>query len=181
MNAIWPPDTPSDKRNAFFEAGHAVIAWREGLEIIQVSIEPGNDAASWIDVREPDISQSRLRTSSEARASAKSIIQGLLAGPASQKQYSTGACPAVFDIADMNILDQETVWRAISLAGSIDADGPAQIRFLWRKVVSTIQRPEIWDAVEAVAAALLRDHELAGSEVEEIAQYTIGRSKIAKR
>jgi hypothetical protein len=181
MNTIWPRDTPSDKRNAFFEAGHAVIAWLEGLEIIQVSIESGDDAASWIDVREPDLSQSRLRTSSEARASAKSVIQGLLAGPVFQKQYSAGACPVEFDIADLNILGQETVWRAISLAGSVDADGPAQIRRLWRKVVRTIQRPEILEAVEAIAAALLRDRELAGSEIEEIAQYAMGRSKIAKR
>ena len=104
-----------------------------------------------------------------------------MAGPASQIQYSAGACPVEFDIADLNILDQETVWHAISLAGSVDADGPAQLRRLWRKVVRTIQRPEIWDAVEAIAAALLRDRELAGSEVEEIAQYAMGQSKIAKR
>jgi hypothetical protein len=181
MNTIWPRDTPSDKRNAFFEAGHAVIAWLEGLEIVQVSIEAEDDAASWIDVREPDLSQSRLRSSSKARTSAKSIIRGLLAGPASQKQYSAGACPVEFDITDPNILDQETVWRAISLAGSVDTDGPAQLRRLWKEVVRTIQRPDIWSAVEAIAAALLRDRELAGSEIEEIAQYAMGRSKIAKR
>jgi hypothetical protein len=154
MNTIWPRDTPSDERNAFFEAGHAVIAWLEGLEIVQVSIEAADDAASWIDVREPDLCHSHLRSSSNSRASAKSIIRGLLAGPVSENHYSAGACAVEFDIADLNILDQETVWRAIYLAGGIDADGPAQIRLLWREVVRTIQRPEIWDAVEANSQSL---------------------------
>jgi hypothetical protein len=44
---------------------------------------------------------------------------------------------------------------------------------LWSEVTDKIQTPEIWVAVDAVAAALLRDRELAGCEVEEIARYAI--------
>ena len=54
MHAIWPHSPPCDSRNAFFEAGHAVIAWLHGLEIEQVSIGNMDDASSWIDIREPE-------------------------------------------------------------------------------------------------------------------------------
>jgi hypothetical protein len=170
MTAIWPEISCEDQRNAHYEAGHAVIAWLEGLEVEQVSIEREGDADSWIDVREPDLNQRRLRELSEARASARSVIRGLLAGPAAQGRYSFGACTQEFNISDRHMIGQSAVWRAVSLAGSIADDGAALIPPLWREVTKTIQTPKVWAAIEAVAAALLRDRELAGCEVEEIAQ-----------
>jgi hypothetical protein len=166
-------NTCEDAPNAHFEAGHAVIAWLEGLEVEQVSIEKEGDADSWIDVREPDLCPTRLRASNEARASAKSVIRGLLAGPAAQGRYSFGACAADFDLTDRHMIDQSAIWRAVSLAGSFPDDGPALIPPLWREVTKTIQTPKVWAAIEAVAAALLRDRELAGCEVEEIAQHAM--------
>jgi hypothetical protein len=173
MTTIWPENSCEDQRNAYYEAGHAVIAWLEGLEVEQVSIERDGDAESWINVCEPDLSRRRLRASSEARASARSVIRGLLAGPAAQGRYSFGACIKEFDISDRHMIGQSAVWRAVSLAGSIVDDGPALIPPLWREVTKTIQTPKVWAAIEAVAAALLRDRELAGCEVEEIAQHAM--------
>src|SRR5665811_691237 len=103
MNNIWPEASCDDIRNAHFDAGHAVIAWLEGLEIERVSVEREGDASSWIDIREPDLSQSSLRSSTKARAATKSVIRGLLAGPATQGRYSFGACAAEFNIADRHM------------------------------------------------------------------------------
>jgi hypothetical protein len=160
-------------RDAHFEAGHAIVAWLENLEIIRVSINRDGDASSWIEIREPVLSPSRLRSSPRVRRQVKSIIRGLLAGPASQQKYSFGACAREFNIADRHLIDQETAWRAVSLAGALHADGPALLPSFWSEVTATIQTPEIWATVEAVAAALLGDRELAGCEVDEIARYAM--------
>jgi hypothetical protein len=72
-----------------------------------------------------------------------------------------------------HVFDQETVWRAISLAGSIAGDGPPIITRAWRDVATLMNTPNIWIIVEAVTDELLRDRELAGCEVVEVAQYAM--------
>jgi hypothetical protein len=177
MRDIWPEPSCFDKRNAYFEAGHAVIAWSESLEIDRVSIEPDGDAPSWIDIKEPDLREVRLRSSAQAQALAKSVIRALLAGPAAQSRYSFGWCTPEFNIGDRHLIDQETAWRAISIAGLIKSKG-ALIPVLWREVTTIIQQPEVWAAVEAVAAALLLNGELAGCEVDEIARHAMATAKL---
>ena len=149
------------------------MAFLENLEIVEVSIERDGDAASWIEIREPVFSTSQLRYSLNAQRAVKSIIRGLLAGPAAQMRYSFGAYISQFNIGDRNLIDQETAWRAVSLAGALPGNGPPFLPSLWIEVNNMIQRPETWVAVEAVAAALLRDRELAGCEIEEIARYAM--------
>ena len=178
MRDIWPEPSCFDKRNAYFEAGHAVIAWSESLEIDRVSIEPDGDAPSWIDIKEPDLSEVRLRSSAKAQASAKSVIRALLAGPAVQSRYSFGWCTPEFNIADRHLIDQETASRAIAIAGAIKSQGRALVPDLWREVITVVQQPEVWAAIEAVAAALLLNRELAGCEVDEIARHAMATAKL---
>lgn len=174
---IWPEIPPSKKRDAYFLAGQAVVALRESLEVVQVSIQdPGT---SWIDVTHPDLSECRLSELARAHTDAKSVIRASLAGPASQSRYSFGTyppdCPLPdFDLADREMLEDEAVWRAIALAGTISKDSPSLIRSLWKGVNGLIQGDEVWPAIEAVAQMLLITGELAGCEVHDIVRQAAG-------
>jgi hypothetical protein len=174
MEDIWPDISPSKRRDAYYQAGHAVIALRESLEVIQVSIQDTN--CCWIDVTYPDLNQLRLSTSETARSGAKSVIRALLAGPAAQSRYSFGTLPPDdplpdFDLADREMLEHEAVWHAIALAGRISRDSPSLIRSLWRQVYRLIHGDEVWTAVEVVAQSLLLNGELAGCEIRDITRF----------
>jgi hypothetical protein len=180
MDDIWP-DTSHKERDAYYQAGHAVFALREPLEVIRVSIQKEDDASSWIDVTYPNLSQSRLNRSATARSDAKSVIRALLAGPAAQSRYSFGTPPAHialpdFNLADPELLEAEPIWYAIALATKISNDSPSLIRALWKRVAHLIQGDEVWAAIEAVAKALLINGELAGCEVRDIARHAVSNA-----
>jgi hypothetical protein len=178
MNNIWPDISCYEERNAYYQSGHALIAVRESLDFARVSIEPQGDVSSWIEVQEPDLSQSRLNSSIKARSDAKSVIRALLGGPAAELRYSFGTYPldsgaAKFHLANRFMIEQRAVWRAISLAGKISTDSPSLIDSLWRQVNGLIQGDEIWPAIDAVAKSLLIDRELAGCEVCDIVRHAM--------
>jgi hypothetical protein len=172
MSCNWLKTTDCIERDAYYQAGHAVIALQEVLEVVRIIIE--DDGSSWIEIRYPDLSQTRLTRSVRARSDAKAIIRTLLAGPAAQLRYSFGTCnpdyPLLdFDLGASHLVESEAVWRAISLAGRISKDSPSLIRSSWRRVNRLVQGDEIWRAIAAVANVLLINGELAGCEVCEIA------------
>ena len=175
MNEIWP-DTSHKERDAYYQAGHAIVALRESLEVVQVSIEEvDNVVSSWIDVTHPNLCRASLRSHSDV----KSVIRALLAGPATLLRFSFGTCPQdctppQFNLADPWMAEQEAVWRAISLAGKTSDDSPSLIRGLWREINCLIQGNEVWPAIEAVANMLLITDELTGYEVSDIARHVLG-------
>jgi hypothetical protein len=164
---------PDDERNAFYEAGRAVIAWLGGLEIDRVSIDHEGDVAAWIEIRKP-VSPSPGRPISRGEwLAALCVIRGLIAGPAAVLRYFFGQTSAEFDLSNPWINADPLIWRAIDLAGQVPGGSSAIVPELWREVAATFVKPEIWAAVEAMAQAPLGDRELAGCEVAEIAQYAI--------
>jgi hypothetical protein len=180
MDDLWPQPCPSEERDAYYQAGHAVVALRESLDVVRVSITQDN-GSSWIEVQYPNFSPSRLSRSVAARSEAKAVIRALLAGPATQLRYSFGSYPPghslpEFDLASRYMIESEAVWRAIALAGKISNDGPSLVRSLWRRVNRLLQGDEIWPAIEAVAKALLINGELAGCEVSDIARHAMKAS-----
>jgi hypothetical protein len=61
MTEIWSDITRDGEDNAYFAAGHAVVAWLDGLEIVHISIGSADSPCSWIDVSEPDSSMACTR------------------------------------------------------------------------------------------------------------------------
>lgn len=177
MNDIWP-DMPRRERDAYYQAGHAVVAVRESLEVVLVSIQGEDDASSWIDVRYPNLAQSRLARSVTARSDAKSVIRAMLAGPIAQSRYSFGALPPDSALQDFNlaspaVIEQQVIWEAIAISGKTSNDSPALFRSLWRQVSRAIHGDEIWPAIDAVAQALLINGELTGWEVCNFANHAL--------
>jgi len=171
MDDTWLKMVRCEERAAYYQAGHAIVALSEALEVVRLYIEP--DGSSWIDVRFPDLSQSRLSRSVRARLDAKSVIQTLLAGPAAKLRYRFGtpypdAPLQEFDLLMPDMMESQAIWRAICLAGQISEDSPSLIRCLWRRVSRQIHQGATWAAIKAVANALLINGELAGCEVRAI-------------
>ena len=181
MDEIWP-DTSHKERGAFYQAGCAIVALRESLEVIRISIEDLDGAVtSWIDVVHPDLSRARLSRSITACADANSVIRALLAGPATLLRYSFGTYPQgceppAFNLADPWMAEQEAVWRAISVAGKISKNSPALIHSLWGEINGLIQGDEVWPAIEAVAHMLLITGELSGCEIREFTRRALSSS-----
>ncbi len=176
MDDNWLRISRSRERDAYYQAGHAVIAILESLDVVRLFME--DDGSSWIDVRYPDLGRPRLSRSVRARSDAKSVIRALLAGPAAQMRYSFGTCNAGhalpdFDLGACYMVDSEAVWRAISIAGGISKDSPSLISSQWRRASREIQRSETWVAIGAVANALLINGELAGCEVRDLARLVV--------
>jgi hypothetical protein len=170
-------NTLKKQRAAYFQAGCAIVAIRESFDVVLVSIDdPDNSATSWIDVTYPDPRHGRLRSSVAAQADAKSVIRAMLAGPASLLRYSFGACPREINLANRWMIEQDAIWRAISLAGKISKDSPALVHSLWGEVTSLIQGDKVWPAVEAIAQTLLITGELAGCEIRDIERHALGSS-----
>lgn len=185
MNNIWP-DTSHKERDAYYQAGHAIVALRESLEVIRVCIEDEDGAlTSWIDLTHPNISHRHSSWSAPAQSDASSVIRSLLAGPAALLRYSFGTYPRdchppEFNLADPWMAEQEAVWQAISIAGTISKDSPSLIRSLWRETNGLIQGEKIWPAIDAVAGMLLINGELSGCEVGDIMHHAIGSNTASR-
>jgi hypothetical protein len=176
MNYNWLKATDCKERDAFYQAGHAVIALQEALEVVRIFIE--DDGSSWIEVQYPDLSQSRLSRSVRARSDARAVIRALLAGPAAQLRYSFGTSGPDhplpdFNLANRDMLEHDAIWQAISLAIKISGDSRSLIRSSWRRVNRLVHGNRMWPAMEAVANALLLNGELAGCEVRDLARFGI--------
>jgi hypothetical protein len=172
MDEIWPKNVQKE-RDAYYQAGCAIMALRESLDVGLVSI---NDQESWIYVTHPDLRQASLRTVA-GRADAKSVIRAMLAGPAALLRYSFGACPREINLANRWMLEQDAIWRAISLAGKISKDSPSLIRSLWGETSNVIQGDKAWPAIEAVAQMLLITGELTGFEIRDVAHHANAASE----
>lgn len=155
---------------SIFVAGQAVVACIEGMEIERVHHCSEEDDVS-IDVVEPELPDGHIWNHRD-RAAAKSMIRALLAGPAAQERYSFGAVCGGELLRDDDTTGQACVWRAIGLAGRIESS-VAVIEPLWLEVGALISRPDVWDAVERVAASLAASEELVGCELEEIVRSAI--------
>lgn len=160
-------DTPGA---AFFEAGHAIGACLEGISIERQYFYP-EDEEVWTDVAEPILRPGPIWKHTD-RATAKSLIRALLAGPAAQDRFSFGHAGSDLLGCRNNVFGENVVWRAIDLAGQIKTNVP-QLAPLWRQVSERMNQDDVWLAVTRVADSLFACRELAGCEIEEIVRYAL--------
>jgi hypothetical protein len=171
---IFPAPCRPLERAAFFIAGQAVVALSRELGIRCAHLTK-EGAGAWIDVEEPVLPRKTFLYGSDA-FNARRIIRALLAGPAAETADSFGRCCASFDFSNSGNLAAPCVWRAISLAGQISDGRRAVLPGLWQEVQEFLFVDENWAAVTAVAESLIRDGELSGTEIAEIANTAISRS-----
>lgn len=152
------------------------MAISEGLEVTQAYMTYEDGGSSWIEIVEPNLSDCWLGSSARDRGRAKSVLIALLAGPAAQIRYSFGYYPMKFNLSNSTLITEEAIWRAISIAGRISSNGPILINDLWDETMQEIGKAKNWEAIEAIAAALLNNGELLGCELKNITRHAAQRS-----
>ena len=172
----WPDTSCAKSRAAYYQAGHAVVALHESLEVACVWLD--DDAFDPMEVQHSYLSQLRLSGSIEARSDVEGVIRALLAGPAALLRYSFGIysldSPAPkFNLADRFLIRHEAVWRAVSLAATFYEDSPSIIHGAWQQVNHLVQDNETWSAIDAVANGILMNGELAGCEIADVSRHAM--------
>jgi hypothetical protein len=164
---------PKAERAAFFTAGQAVSAWREGLTLKCISFLPEGDEI-WLDIDEPAFPSGELWRANDCK-NAKSVIRALLTGPAAQERYSFGGCSDDVASGHDAFSADRIVWRAVDLAGQMPERGPV-LPQRWREVRSFVESEEGWAAICVIAQMLRECGELSGSEVSDFARHAMCRT-----
>jgi len=170
----FPPPSRNLERAAFFIAGQAFVARSESFCVTRaVVVNDGREA--WIDVEHPKLPAIGPLRGGDA-INARSIIHASLAGLAAQDAWGFGRYCRRFTFCNKTDFTTPAIWRAISLAGRIDTDGPPVLPPLWQEVQECLFTDQNWAAVTAVAETLIRDGELIGAEIGEIVKAAISRA-----
>ena len=152
---------------AYREAGHATLAWLEGIKIRNVWLD-GDEPAGLV-IKVP----SMVDPKGKGRAAIMAMIRVMLAGPTAVETYRFGfsngsTAENFFD--QYAQIDKQTFCKAAILASRIAEDGTAFTLDVRPHVELILTTRRIWSAVKAVAEALLANRELAGSEVQDLVQ-----------
>lgn len=154
---------------AYHEAGHAVIAWRNKVRIISLSIIPEEGLFGKIRHSNPlrgiDI---EWDVSTHARMRMEKCVKVSLAGAIAQRKFNPKGYRTWGDEEDRKIAyDQLT-----HFVGS-NEELEAYSKLLEIQTRNDLNIPFVWACVEAVAEALLERQELSGKDVRAIIQQAI--------
>lgn len=138
----------SNQLTAYHEAGHAVIALTQGRDVHRVSILPNKTRLGQCDLKKG--------TTRAAKDWLESEVLILLAGAAAEGRISGRYCwqGAARDLRQVRAL-------TLSRAGSDHQAERLERRYL-EKVERLLNSPEIWLAVELLAADLLQRQTISG-------------------
>lgn len=135
---------------AYHEAGHAVVAWHEGVRVQWATIIPGEGFSGR--VKHANLFKGvnpEVDTSLRVRARVEKSARIAIAGRVAQQR----ACPGS---RTGDGADAQHAFDVLShLCGSTEETG-AYWSLLTIQTRQTLARPDVWPIVKAVAAALLR-------------------------
>lgn len=159
---------------AFHEAGHVVVGHLLGLTVRSADTRPdgvggfGHTTFEPIAPAEPapDMAGSGLEPPRAVHD--ERVLVTFLAGLAAESRHA-GRDMVESAGYDLDELAREWLPRSTSVGEETEA---AIIR-LRREAEALVSRPEIWRAIEAVAAALLRHGEIDGAEAERLVRESI--------
>lgn len=138
---------PLLRATAFHEAGHAVVALALGRPVHRVSILPGRDELGWCEFRKGVFRPSEDWVERETLIA----LAGLAAEARLTGDYAWDAAHRDLRYARKLLVERAGDRRA----------GRLERRML-AKVENLLGRDDVWQAVEAVAAELLKAGEISG-------------------
>ena len=146
---------------AYHEAGHAVICWREQVEVEIASIIPQGSSLGRIQ------HQSALQgidlacdNSLDGRARAESLIRIAMAGPLAQRRID----PHRFCHYNSRG-DYESATNVLTHLAGADDELSAYWRLLRIQTKNILSLEEVWQCVERVAEALLESKTLSADDI----------------
>ena len=157
------PPSPEEVAVAYHEAGHAVVALALGRPVHRVSVRPSEQWLGRCEFR-----KGRLRASQDP---VETEILIMLAGLAAEARH-TGEY--AWDGADHDL------WYVRSLTER-RAGGEKQAERLERRMLDKteheLDRPGVWEAVERIAAALLRETVISGRAARHLFDEAVARAE----
>ncbi len=164
---------------AYHEAGHAAAAWRLGIEFSEVTIVPAEDALGYVrrsgvvfrkQVRETLELGGSDRSRAWAQFRAERYAVYCFAGFAAQKRFDPRSARNSHARSD----------REAALEGLRFLYPPDEIRLHWRilkmRAEAFVRGHGVWDAVTALAEALIARKTLSGEEAREIMLHAFDRT-----
>jgi hypothetical protein len=165
--------TRSDKggqlaATAYHEAGHAAAAWLLNIRLRKVTIVPEGDALGYV-LRRGIAFPKRVRETLECgaisdrdKAWAQFIAERhaviCLAGNEAQKRFNPRSVRRAHSQSDCDS----------ALNGLLYMEGPDTMHLYWRiltiRAKCLLNRPGIWDAVKALAEALMQQKTMSGDD-----------------
>ena len=163
--------TKALRSTAYHEAGHAVMAWHEGLSINEISIVPDHKSSGRI------IHANPLRgihldmdNSNRARIRAESAIRVALAGPIAQRHYNPRGFQHRHAESDYELAKD----RILYITGSGE-EANAYMNLLeiqTRQIVTGLH----WSLVDYLAKALLERQRLSRKEIRATIKQSMQRN-----
>lgn len=156
---------------AYHEAGHAVIAWREGIKIKEISIVPDKKTLGHVNhdsiLKRINMDSGRSKIIWER---GQKIIKISLAGIIAQRKYSPRSVRNYHDHSDY----QNAAEVGNKMVGTI-RQLDALLKFLSITVEDTLNLKWIWEKVEILADKLSQLKRMSGEDAEELIKF---KSKI---
>jgi len=156
--------TKALQSTAYHEAGHAVVAWREGIRVNSISIVPEKDSQGHTSHANP-LRGLNLEwdDSDKVRFRMERAIMVCLAGPLSQHKY----CPKGF-----RKYHAQADWEAATDLLTYMAPGLEYFSAYWNllevRTKAILEMEHIWQAVTFLATALLDKPMMKSKEIRAI-------------
>ncbi len=156
------------KATAFHEAGHAVIAYLEGVKFRYVTVNPGEDFAGMVRLHKVPQSVELGEWTPWARHQAEARIMLSLAGGYAAAQVFPRSHSSRLSDADWYLID----CCLGEYGGSNTDERNAYFRWLEIRTRNKVRFRLVWPLIESVADALMERKTLKCSEVGEIIRQT---------
>lgn len=155
------------KATAYHEAGHAVAAWRLIIALSHkgVTIVPDQEEGSDGSVFHRKIVGKDVEYDHSGRNVLKTerLVQVSLAGEVAQRRYNSRSLRSYHSESD-----RQKAMDVLSYLATSDSEVEAWLKLLYIRTENMLSNPDIWRAVEQLAAELMQKQTICGKDATEI-------------
>jgi len=161
---------------AYHEAGHVVVGHLLGLQLLDTDILPDDDGGRghahfahpgrWF---QPE----RGALTAREKDLIERVLTTFMAGPAAESRYGEPDAEGSGYDLDQSLRE----WVTYIAETAHDRD--AALRGFLERATGIVQRSDAWDAVQALAAALLREERLSGAAAVQIVVDVLGELRVS--
>lgn len=157
----------TEEHHAHAIAGHSVMAWLQGLQIVDLSLEPRWKGVASAENAPP----TRCDIHGDGRErqnSAHAMLRCLLARPAAFLHYSFGLARGEMGIRFPEMREATMVSDAFSVAAQLASNPARLVSEVYGDVADIIDRSCVWLTITIIAEALVAHGALSGRQAVEV-------------
>lgn len=161
---------------AYHEAGHVVVGHLLGLQLLDTDILPDDDGGrGHAHFAHPGrwFKPERGPLTAREKDLIERVLTTFMAGLAAESHYGEPDAQGSGYDRDQSLRE----W--VSYVAETAEDRDAALRGFLERATGIVQRSDAWDAVQAVAAALLREERLPGAAAVQIVVDVLGGLRVS--